>query len=159
VRTFFGFFLLYFVLIIANWWVLTHLSFLGFAPELVLITFLAVAVFGREVSIYVFGFFCGLVLDFMGNCLFGGYCLCFLVSARLVIFMRGKVDFGSLPVQMLMVFGFSFFVKLFYSVLGLTFASELVFGRLDHFLLTAFLNGLIAPFAFVFIRKYFLAIR
>lgn len=156
-KKFFGFLLLYLVLVIINWWILSY-SFLGFMPQVVLITIIVLAVFASEVACYIFAFFCGLALDFAGNYMFGGYSLCFLASVRLMVFLKQSMDFEPLPAQMLVVFGFSFFVKILYSFLGFILVGDFIFGRLDYFLVTAFVNGLVAPFVFILVKKYYLAI-
>lgn len=158
-KNFFKLFILYLILILLNWWILKHLSFYGFVPNLMLVTTLVVAVLCKDITGYIFGFFCGLFIDFMGSYLFGGYGLCFTLSVYLIIVLRNRLDFDSLITQILVVLGLTLFVKIFYGFLGFVFIGKFVFANPRYFIITACLNGLISPFIFAVAGKFLLGTR
>jgi len=144
-KKFIKFFALYLVTVITGWWVSSYVSFYNITPDIIIIVAIGISIFNKEITSFMFAFFCGLFLDFMGSYLFGAYALCLLFAARMVMVLREKIDFHSVFTQVLLVSAMSFFIKISYGLLGLVFTGEILFGELKYLLIVSVINGLIAP--------------
>lgn len=102
---------------------------------------------------YSMAFVCGLFLDFFSTKLFGSNAFTFTVCACIVCNIAPRFDFEDLFPQMVAVFCLTWLAALLNTLLVYVFASASVWPGWLSLLGGCFVDGLLAPAVFWFVRR------
>lgn len=148
-------FLLFICATVLHWAFMAVLGGAGLSLNVMLVFAAAVCAFLKPQYGYPAAFVCGLFLDFFGVKLFGNHALTFTLCACFVYSMEKRLDFDSLPPQVISVFALSLFAALFNLLLLKVFAGLSAWNGFWPLLGGVTLNALLAPAVFWAVRRVF----
>jgi len=145
--------------VLCQWWAGEHLSVFGAVPGVALLFTVALSGFVPAGLCHLFGFLCGLYLDFASLHQFGSNALLLTTAAHFVWLLRRRLDMTAPFTQAVLCLGISFGQLILYYFLGLFVRESHSFPTLWRLLAEPVMNGLLAPFVFAFIGRFGLVER
>lgn len=135
---------LFFGVMLLQWWWNAHLSYWGTAPQIMLALTVLVAARRGPVAAMLLGYVWGLYADTMRAELFGANALLYALAGYAAGVVRRQLDLRAAGPLVATVFLFSWAYAVLFGVLGLIFLKNFLWVGWAPFLLAPFLNALVA---------------
>lgn len=147
-------FFIFIVATIAHWIAIEIFGQYGIIIGIMFAFTLVMASKLSEFGGYLFGFLCGLFLDFFGNNLFGANALAFTWVLFVFYIIDDKIDFRDSIPQIVITTILNMLLLIFYGLISKFFIGEFIWQGMTNFVLGSVLTGLFLPLIYLVINKY-----